>query len=32
MLEGIYNELENDYYFETNILKRFQSVSNSDSL
>lgn len=31
MLEGIYNELENDYYFETNILKRFQSVSNSDS-
>jgi hypothetical protein len=30
MLDDIYIELENDYNLETNILKKFQSISNSD--
>lgn len=30
MLDDIYIKLENDYHLETNILKKFQSVSNSD--
>ncbi len=30
MLETIINELEGDYYLETNIVKKFQGISNDD--
>lgn len=30
MLDDIYIELENDYHLEANILKKFQSISNTD--
>ena len=31
MLEDIYSELENDYHLETNILKKFQSVTDNEN-
>lgn len=30
MIEEIYKEVENDYHIETNILKKFQSISNTN--